>query len=147
MPARDHRGRYMPDDGIDWRNVATLVGDLRKAASPRRFDVLAKEGFTEEGCAQVEEFAAVHAITDPHEARAAYEKAFPPPEAAQTSGSRWDFLHPPPVPDGPPVEELLAGAGAEEKWLAKTISRTLRQVRGEQDDSAPLHLLTAGFGR
>lgn len=141
MPARDDLGRYTAT--IDWRNIAALVGELRKAPD-RRLEALRKAGYTPDGIDQILAYGADHGIADPLLAAQRYEAEFPMPTAVAGSGGRWDGLNavkPLPVPD---MSELLAG-GNDEQWTNRAVAATLRELRSPADPSPILNLLTAGF--
>ena len=87
-----------------------------------------KSGYTADGLKALEEFKAEHGILDYEDAIAAYERRNPPPTPVATGGSRWDFLSVPEA-EAPDLKPLLEGN--EDAWLNKTITQTLRDVRGQ----------------
>ena len=87
-----------------------------------------KSGYTDDGLKALEEFKAERGILDYEDAIAAYERRNPPPTPVATGGSRWDFLSVP-ESEAPDLKPLLEGN--EDAWLNKTITQTLREVRGQ----------------
>jgi hypothetical protein len=149
---RDQLGRFVADGDFFVRVMAHVDSASAQRASPKNhpgLKELRRQGFTDEGIDQVLAYGGEHGLTDPIEAMHAYQAAYPPPEPVLTRGGRWDGLVVRPEPDiSDDLTALLVSGGNDEQWTSRAVSQTLRRVRrAEQDDSGPLHLLTAGFGR
>jgi hypothetical protein len=102
---------------------AALEHNLAEGRSVAR-----RSGYTDDGLKALEEFKAEHGILDYEDAIAAYERRNPPPTPVATGGNRWDFLQVPEA-EAPDLKPLLEGN--DDAWLNKTITQTLREVRGQ----------------
>jgi hypothetical protein len=139
--ARDQLGRFTGDF---YAQVMRAV-DAASKADPRLKEFRA-QGYTEEGIDAVLQLGLDRGIDDPREAAEAYERAFPRPTMVATSGGRWSGLVAPAEPDHLDLADLMQSQGNDERWTAKAVASTLRRVRRrEQDETAPLHLLSVGF--
>ena len=109
------------------REEREKIAALERTLSEGR-EMARRSGYTTDGIKDLEEFKAERGILDYEDAIAAYERRNPPPTPVATGGNRWDFLSVPEaeMPDLKPLIE-----GNEDAWLNKTITQTLREVRGQ----------------